>query len=82
MVLSARDVRAYNTDKNPTDQSDQTPLHFAAVARHFEVCRIMIGSLEDLNPGHNVTQRFLLYLQILLHVLFGYYLRFQVLRLY
>ena len=39
-------------DKNPQNHYGQTPLHFAAKAGQLEICRLIIDSVADKNPGY------------------------------
>ena len=36
--------------KNPQNKLGTTPLHYACLNGHIEVCRLMVGMLEDKNP--------------------------------
>ena len=38
-------------DKNPTSCVDgKTPLHAAAMGGHFEVCKLIVENVENINP--------------------------------
>ena len=37
-------------NKNPCNKYGVTPLHFAALAGHLEMCKLIINNTEDVNP--------------------------------
>ena len=42
------------TDKNPADlENGETPLHHAAKFGHLDVCRYIVGNVENKNPQNN-----------------------------
>ena len=48
-------IMDYNEDKNPTieypiDPENTSPLHLAASLGNFEVCKLIIGNIQDPNP--------------------------------
>ena len=41
-------------DKNPSDNDGRTPLHFAAMKCHEDLCKLIMDSLDEKNPVDNV----------------------------
>ena len=37
-------------DKNPTDTDGWTPLHYAAMYGHFNICQEIVNNVQDKNP--------------------------------
>ena len=40
-------------DKNPANKFGETPLHFAAMDGHLDVCRLIIDNVNDKHPVTN-----------------------------
>jgi len=40
------------TDKNPSDDDGDTPLHIAAENGHFKICQLIIENVTDKNPSN------------------------------
>jgi len=37
-------------DRNPQNKENKTPLHYAAMKGHTEICRLILANLKDKNP--------------------------------
>ena len=46
----------HGQNKNPADDHNNTPLHWAANEGHLEVCRLIIANVQDKNPADHWGQ--------------------------
>ena len=40
-------------DRNPRDKFGKTPLHWAAMRGHFEMCKLILENVNDKSPADN-----------------------------
>ena len=52
-MLCVYGSKIFQSEMNPTDRRNNTPLHWAAVKGQLEVCKFIIANVDNKNPSNN-----------------------------